>query len=442
MGNSEVERDEPLTPAGRLFLSPEMNQIIHCIIGCKNPIDAAAVTSEISKSVMIQHPRFSSLMVRNSRGREHWRKTQIDVDRHVIVVEDPVAGAADEEAVNDYVADLAVSSPLSLDKPLWEVLFVILLFHSCLTSLYKRRGTHTIHCCRRADEPDQRPTISSVGTSSNSSSNRINQRRKLWKVVVGMLMGLVFIVEFVLRSLWVKDRKTAVSGGAGVELWPRKLATAKFRLDDMKMVKEAVADATINDVLFGVISCGLSRYLDLRSPKALRDGVQITGLSMVNLRKQPGLQELSDMMKGNSGIRWGNKFGMLLLPVYYHQGGADPLQYVKRAKQMIDLKKQSLEAHFSYNIGYLAMSCFGPKVASWLNYRIVCHTTFTISNVIGPKEEIAIVGNPAITMHMLSYAGRADMQILVAKDIVPDPQVLAKCFEDALHQMKEAATQE
>lgn len=45
----------------------------------------------------------------------------------------------------------------------------------------------------------------------------------------------------------------------------------------------------------------------------------------------------------------------------------------------------------------------------------------------------------AITMHMVSYAGRADLQILVAKDIIPDPQVLAKCFEDALLEMKEVA---
>lgn len=42
-------------------------------------------------------------------------------------------------------------------------------------------------------------------------------------------------------------------------------------------------------------------------------------------------------------------------------------------------------------------------------------------------------------MHMVSYAGRADMQILVAKDIIPDPEFLAKCFEEALLQMKEAA---
>ena len=46
----------------------------------------------------------------------------------------------------------------------------------------------------------------------------------------------------------------------------------------------------------------------------------------------------------------------------------------------------------------------------------------------------------ALTMHMLSYAGKADMQILVAKDIIPDPEFLAKCFEDSLLEMKEAAS--
>lgn len=45
----------------------------------------------------------------------------------------------------------------------------------------------------------------------------------------------------------------------------------------------------------------------------------------------------------------------------------------------------------------------------------------------------------ALTMHMVSYAERADMQILVAKDIIPDPAFLAKCFEEALLDMKEAA---
>ncbi|KAF7127512.1 hypothetical protein RHSIM_Rhsim11G0164300 [Rhododendron simsii] len=526
MGNPEVGRDEPLSPLGRLFLTPEMHQIVHCIMGCENPIDVAAITSEIANSVMVRLPRFSSLLARDSHGREHWRKTQVDVHRHVIVVEEPVSSAVDDgEAVNDYVADLSVSYPLSYDKPLWEV--HLLKAHNCIIfRIHHALGdgislmSMLQEWCQRADhELDRRLSVGSMGTNSNSSSNREKRWTQLWKVVVGMLMGLGFIMEFALRALWVKDKRTAVSGGAGVELWPRKLATAKFRLDDMKAVKKVVTNATINDVLFGVVSSGLSRYLDLRTPKALQDGVQITGLAMVNLRKQSGLQELSDMLRCNSGNPWGNKFGMLLVPFYYRRGGANPLQYVRIAKQMMDQKKQSLEAQFSYNMEKLLMSYFGPQ-----NYPIVKllkhNSDFPSdhSNVIGPKEEITIAGNPvkylrlnntslphvkllkltlifhpiilearnppfamlkvektfsgstplpqqhhfraatkpenpfswkqsyatasAITMHMLSYAGRVDMQILVAKDIIPDPQVLAKCFEDALLQMKEAATKE
>lgn len=44
----------------------------------------------------------------------------------------------------------------------------------------------------------------------------------------------------------------------------------------------------------------------------------------------------------------------------------------------------------------------------------------------------------ALTLHMVSYMGKAEMQILVAKDIIPDPKFLAKCFEDSLLDMKKA----
>ena len=73
--------------------------------------------------------------------------------------------------------------------------------------------------------------------------------------------------------------------------------------------------------------------------------------------------------------------------------------------------------------------------------------------MVGPQEEIMFADNPityirvtstslshAITMHMVSYNGRADMQILVAKDIVSEPQLLAKCFQDSLLEMKDAAS--
>ena len=80
-------------------------------------------------------------------------------------------------------------------------------------------------------------------------------------------------------------------------------------------------------------------------------------------------QDLSALMKDNSVSPWGNKFGMILLPVYYHTSGADPdpLQYVKRAKVMIDRKKHSVESHFSYKIGYLVMTYLGSMVKTKLS---------------------------------------------------------------------------
>ncbi|PON33638.1 O-acyltransferase [Parasponia andersonii] len=472
MASPATDSDEPLTPAGRLFLRPEMNQIIHCVLGVKNPLDIDTVKSQIRDSFLLKHPRFCSLLVVDRRGLERWRRTSVDLDRHLIVVDSPVNsnGCSDDEAaVNEYLAEMSIGAGLSLDKPLWEI--HLLMAHKCVVfRIHHALGdgmslmSMLLSGCRKVGEPDAVPSIGPVsGSSSNRRKSREGERRGwreycYWDAIVGLVgvlwFSLVYVVEFLVKLLCVCDRETAISGGDGVELWPRKLATARFSLDDMKTVKKAINDATINDVLFGVISYGLSRYLYHRTPNAWQEGFQITGLAMVNLRKQPGLQELSELMRSNSESSWGNKFGFILLPVKYHKtSGTDPLLYVKRAKVMLDRKKQSLEAHFSYKTGYYVMTYLGSKVAGLLNYRIVCNTSFTISNVVGPQEAIAIGDNPvtyvrvnssslphALTMHMLSYAGRADMQILVAKDIIPDPEFLAKCFEDALFEMKEAAS--
>ncbi|CAK7329902.1 unnamed protein product [Dovyalis caffra] len=438
----ESDPGEPVTPAGRLFLRPEMDSIIHCAIGVKNEMGIDTVKSAIKNSLMIKHPRFCSLLVRDKNGQEHWKRTDIDVDQHLIIVNNKngFCCSCDDDVdkiVNDYLADLAVSTPLDINKPLWEI-HVMLEQKCAILRIHHALGdgislmSMFLAICRKASEPEAMPTL-----VTGKRDYRKEGKRQDWSgVLLGVLkvvwFSLVFCLQFVLRALWVSDKKTSISGGDGVELWPRKLVTAKFLIEDMKIVKRAVANATVNDVLFGVISSALSRYLDHRSPNAMQEGQQITGMAMVNLREQLTLQNLSEMMKSNSGSqsKWGNS--------------VDPLQYVRRAKLMIDRKKKTFEAPFTYRIGDLIMSLLGSKAACILNYRVLCNTTFTVSNVVGPQEEITLMGNPitfirALTMHMVSYAGKAEMQIMVAKDIIPDPEFLAKCFEDALLEMKEAA---
>ncbi|XP_047337346.1 wax ester synthase/diacylglycerol acyltransferase 11-like [Impatiens glandulifera] len=466
MGLSQ-ETDEPLSPSGRMFLRPEFDQIIHCVIGFDCEIDVEAIKLEMGKSAMVQHPRFSSLFIRDRHGRERWRKVQVDIDRHFIVHEGPIVGDSvsdniitDEDSVNNYIADLSVSSPLDTDKPLWEYHFlkahkcaVLRLHHSLgdgisLMSLF-------LACCRRYDDPSQLPTILTAGPPGERSKG-LNPWKGLWKLAMAAWLTVLYVFELGMRILFLKDKKTILSGGNGVELWPRKIATAKLILEDMKVVKKSIANSTINDVLMAVISSGLSKYLKLRSPNALPEGHRITGVAFVNLRKQPGQLELSQLMKSKSksGSWWGNKIGIVLLPFGYQVGGTttDPLQSLRWAKAMVDKKKLSLESLFSHKFGVLFMSCFGPKVATSVIRRVINNTTFTISNVVGPQEVVTLAGHKiayirvnissfshAISMHMVSYAGKADIQILAAKDIIPDPQVLASYFESSLQEMKKAA---
>ena len=96
--------------------------------------------------------------------------------------------------------------------------------------------------CRKASDPNAVPTVG--GTARSDLSKK---KRTMWGAVVGLVgvlwFSLVFVVEFLMRLCWVCDQNTVISGGIGVEHWPRKLATARFRLEDMKIVKRAVASA-------------------------------------------------------------------------------------------------------------------------------------------------------------------------------------------------------
>jgi hypothetical protein len=175
MGSLGNETDEPLTPAGRLFLRPEMNQVIYCAMGLKYPIDVESVKSQVRSSVMLTHPRFCSLMVRDRTGRERWRRTHIDLDSHFIVLDRPVSDQDDddESAVNQYLADLSTSSGLSYDKPLWEI--HLLLAHKCaIFRAHHALGdgvslmSMLLACCRREEDADALPRIGSLGSRRNS----------------------------------------------------------------------------------------------------------------------------------------------------------------------------------------------------------------------------------------------------------------------------------
>ncbi|KAH1030820.1 hypothetical protein J1N35_042994 [Gossypium stocksii] len=195
--------DEPLTPVGRLLSQPLTNIVIHWIVRLENHV-------------------------------EHWRKTQIDIDRHVVVINNRLHKAGDENteedddddeaAVNQCVADL-------IDDALGDGVYL----RSMLMAI-----------CRRKDDADAHPRMvndKSLVIKGVKGRDLFWLFGALWGLLKAVVFTLLFSVEFVCRSLLVSDEKTAITGGDGVELWPRKLATAKFLLDDINVVKKAVPNS-------------------------------------------------------------------------------------------------------------------------------------------------------------------------------------------------------
>lgn len=239
MGDIITTTDQPLTPAGRLFSQPKMEQIINIAIAADRPLDVPAIRAEVESSFLLNHPRFCSILVKNSRGHEYWRKTTVNLDRHLFIHNDTLSG---DDPVNDYLADLSVSSPLPTDKPLWEA-HLLMAHDVAVVRVHHALGdgislmSFLLSCCRKEDDPSKAPDTFGVGARKT--------KRRLGCGMVFKLVWytLIHLMEFLLRVMWKKDETTVVSGGKGVEMWPRRLATARFRIDDMKMVKGVVAGA-------------------------------------------------------------------------------------------------------------------------------------------------------------------------------------------------------
>ena len=62
-----------------------------------------------------------------------------------------------------------------------------------------------------------------------------------------------------------------------------------------------------------------------------------------------------------SDVKWGNELGFIILP--FHIGlHDDPLQYVCKAKKIVDRKKSSLEVVFTHLASEVILKIFGLKV--------------------------------------------------------------------------------
>jgi hypothetical protein len=62
-----------------------------------------------------------------------------------------------------------------------------------------------------------------------------------------------------------------------------------------------------------------------------------------------------------SDVKWDNKLGFIILPFFIGKH-SDPLDYVRKAKKVVDRKKSSLEVVFTHLAAEVILKVFGLKV--------------------------------------------------------------------------------
>ncbi|XP_072956365.1 wax ester synthase/diacylglycerol acyltransferase 11-like isoform X1 [Typha angustifolia] len=471
--NGEIT-EEPLSPAGRLFHQPNFNCHIVAVMGIGKPIDVAVLKAGLEVT-LIRHPRFSSIqLLDESKGKKaRWVRTNVNVDDHIIIpgVDPTASSSPPDKLVEDYVSSLS-TSPMDLSRPLWDLhvlnfptseaaaVIVLRIHHSLgdgtsLTSLL-------LACTRKSADPDALPSLADLSRprprprrSRPASKNPLSFLLWLWAIFMLAWRTLVDVAAFVITALFLKDTATPFTGTEGVEFRRKRFLHRTVELDDVKQIKNAM-HCTVNDVLLGITSFGLSKYLERNygenNKKKLPTNIRMRSTLLVNIRPTPGIHALSDMMEEGKGkgSKWGNWLGYIILPfpvVMYE----DPLDYIRKGKATADRKKKSLEAIFTYMSGDLIVKIFGIKAAAALCHRLLTHTTFSFSNIMGPVEEVAFYGHPivylapsvyghpqALTVHYQSYMNKMKIVIAVDDSVIPDPHQILDDLAESLIIIRDA----
>ncbi|XP_039812017.1 O-acyltransferase WSD1-like, partial [Panicum virgatum] len=153
-----------------------------------------------------------------------------------------------------------------------------------------------------------------------------------------------------------------------------------------------------------------------------------------------------------SDVKWGNELGFIILPFHIclHD---DPLQYVRKAKKIVDRKKSSLEVVLTHLAAEVILKIIGLKAAGAIFHRMISHTTISFSNMIDPVEQVEFCGHPVVfiapsgfgppedlTVNFQSYVNTMMVNLAVDEAQFPDCHELLDDFVESLRLIRGAAS--
>lgn len=454
-----MEGLEPVSPSGQYLNSSVLSVSVICVLESEVPLDDTNSLSQLKELLLPINPRFSSVMVRNPKGDNQWKRTAVKLEDHVYVPIFPVglSPTSYDEYLDNYVSKIA-SDPFPQDRPLWAVhIFkyptsnaagnIIFKLHHSLGDGFSLMGA-LLSCLRRADNPSAPLTLPSCLPSKKES-----ECKRAWAGVPKTFSSIFNSVSdfgwSMLKSAVVEDDRTPIrSGENGVEHRPITLSTMTFSLDRIKDIK-AKLGVTTNDVIVGVIFLGTRLCMQAISHESSK--ATSTALVLLNTRNIKGYKSVKEMVEPNSETPWGNRFSFLhiSIPKLQHPS-LDPLEYVLKAHKVIKRKRNSFAVYITGRVLEVLNKLKGPEAVARYVRQTLKNSSITISSVVGPAEKASLVDHPIkglyfmtvgtpqnLNITIMSYMGNLRVTVGIEEGFL-NPNKFKSCVENAFEMMLKA----
>jgi diacylglycerol O-acyltransferase len=387
-----------------------------------------------------------------------------DLGYHVRRSALPRPGSMDQ--LRELVARIA-SRPLDRSRPLWECYFVEGLQHGHVALLTKSHqilvdGRETVDIGQvlldtspdrstLGHDDDWRPRHAAgpVAAALSAVTDTLESPRTLWTTTRANAESLGRAASA--SGARVAEVANALAGRGPVNSTPvhrrlsqqRRFVTARTELADYRAIR-AVHGGTVNDVILATVAGGLRGWLMARaeSMAGLRTIKAIVPMSVIDDELEP--TSLGSQITGH----------LVHLPI------GEPSPVVRLHQVSYDLRAhrdngRNVSARRLSGIAGFAPTTFhalGSRLAS-AELRRGFHVSVT--NVPGPQFPLYADGarmlesypvHPLLPDHPLaigvtSYDGGVFYGITTDRDAVPDADVLAQCFLDALDELKDSASE-
>ncbi|XP_077252272.1 wax ester synthase/diacylglycerol acyltransferase 4-like [Tasmannia lanceolata] len=457
----EEEGVEPVSPTGQYFNSSALSVSILGVFESEIPIEDSLTMVLLRDVFLLINPRFSSIMVKDENGVPQWRRVKVKLEDHVKtpIFPDGLSPESYDEYLDEYLSKIALEQ-LPQSRPLWDVHIIkypssnaagtlVIKLHHAMGDGFSLMGA-IFSCVKRADDPSL-PLTFPPQMKVPHDKGELNIFRSVPRFLSVISNTVYDFVWSLMKSSVVEDDKTTIRSAVdGVEFLPMTISTVSFSLDHIQQIKSKLG-ATVNDVVSGIVFYGIQLYV--QSEGSPCHASRVTALVLLSTRMISGYQSVEEMTKPDAKSAWGNQFGFIhvAVPPCADVEKADPLGFVYYAKEVVKRKRSSLAVYLTGRLLETVRRLRGFEVTAQYMHTTLRNTSMTISNLVGPMEQMGIANHPckglyfmmcgvpqSLTITLISYNGTLRMALGMEKGFI-NPKLLTSCIERALERISEAA---